>query len=290
MDLSVIIPCYNNAAVVGAQLDALATQTWSGTWEVIVADNGSDDESAAVVESYRQSLPMLRTADASAHRSQPYALNVGARASRGAAVAFVDADDVVAPGWVAAMGDALTQHDFVASRHDMVKLNAAWLVAVRGQPQRDGLQIIWYPPYLPHAGGCGLGMKRWLFEAVQGFDEALPYLHDTDFCFRAQLAGVPLRFVGNATVYIRCRSDLNSVFHQARCWAEYNDLVYKRYRGDLVVGGAWRRYLRDWLHLARGVRSLHDKHRLWSLAWQAGWQVGLLVGSVKYRVAPAVRG
>jgi hypothetical protein len=38
-----------------------------------------------------------------------------------------------------------------------------------------------------------------VFLAVHGFDESLPYVHDADFCWRVQLAGVPLQFVADAT-------------------------------------------------------------------------------------------
>ena len=112
MKLSVIIPCLNAANTIAVQLDALAAQQWDQPWEVIVADNGSTDDSIAIIERYKTTLPHLRIADASARRGQPYALNVGAMAATGEALAFCDADDEVAPGWLSAMGEALSKHDF----------------------------------------------------------------------------------------------------------------------------------------------------------------------------------
>ena len=123
MKLSVIIPCLNAAGTIGAQLDALAVQQWDQPWEVIVADNGSTDRSLAIVERYRYKLPNLRVVDASARRGQPCALNTGAMAAKGDALAFCDADDEVAPGWLPAMGKALSKYDFVACRVDFKKLN-----------------------------------------------------------------------------------------------------------------------------------------------------------------------
>lgn len=70
---------------------------------------------------------------------------------------------------------------------------------------------------------------RVLHEAVGGFDESLPYLHDTDYCWRIQLAGTELHFVPEAVVHIRTRHTLPGIFRQARNWAEYNVLMYKRY-------------------------------------------------------------
>ena len=110
MRLSVIIPCYNAAPTIAAQLDALTGQCWMHQWEVIVVNNHSTDGSMEVVERYRTRLPHLRIVDAFARRSRPYALNVGAAAATGESLAFCDADDEVGPGWVAAIGDALIKY------------------------------------------------------------------------------------------------------------------------------------------------------------------------------------
>src|SRR5215468_11366155 len=131
MKLSVIIPCYNGVGTIATQLEALAKQDWSEPWEVIVSDNGSTDDSVAIVEKYRSKLPHLRVVDASAKRGAPYAINVGARAATGDAIAVCDADDEIAPGWVAAIGEALSRHEFVASRFEFRKLNEPWALEAR---------------------------------------------------------------------------------------------------------------------------------------------------------------
>lgn len=127
MKLSVIIPCYNGANTIADQLEALANQEWSEPWEIIVADNRSTDNSMAIVKQYQERLPNLRIVDASARQGQPYALNCGAEAAVGESLAFCDADDVVGPCWLVAMGQALSKYDFVACRFDTEKLNPPWL-------------------------------------------------------------------------------------------------------------------------------------------------------------------
>lgn len=288
MQLSVIIPCYNAASTIAAQLEALAGQSWPGTWEVIVADNRSTDDSMAIVNAYRGRLPNLRIVDASVRQGQPYALNAGASAATGEALAFCDADDEVGMGWVAGMGEALSRHDFVACRIDTERLNPSWLQESRGNAQCDGLQRIWYPPYLPHAGGGTLGVKRALHEAVGGFDESLPYLHDTDYCFKIQLRGVPLHFVQDAVVHIRYRERLGSIFHQARLWAVYNVIVYKRYQraSGMKVSQPWRKYLKGWKRVVRNLPQLRRKGGRAAWLWRVGWQIGRLEGSIKHRVHP----
>lgn len=288
MALSVIIPCYNAGDTLGLQLEALARQHWTEPWEVIVADNGSTDRSPQIIEAYEERCPNLRRVDASARQGQAYARNLGAARAHGAALAFCDADDEVAPGWVAAMGQALGRHDFVGCRLDASKLNAPWLHAAYGDPQKEDFQKIWYPPYLPYAGGGTLGIKRALHEAVGGFDETLACLEDTDYCFRLQLLGVPLIFVKEAVIYLRFRTKFRAIFHQSRHWAEYNVKVYKKYRrltGETVVH-PWPRYWRHWKHLVRGMPRLRRKKDLAGFMWKLGWQIGLLQGSIKNRIHP----
>jgi glycosyltransferase involved in cell wall biosynthesis len=299
VNLSVIIPCFNGACTIGAQLEALAKQRWHEPWEVIVADNGSTDESVAIVERYKSSVPNLRVVDASARRGQPYALNVGAQAARGDALAFCDADDEVALGWVAAMSRALSEYDFVASRIDVEKLNAPWIVEVsRNHVQRTELQKASYPPYLPHAGGGTLGVKRSLHEAIGGFDESLPYLHDTDYCFRLQMKGVRLQFIPDAVVNIRCRDKPGAFFYQACHYAEYRVLVYKKYRSSNKSDlWRWKVYLDGWRKLLLSFARLRSeisrplpvtkiRAALW--LWKLGCQIGSLKGSIKYRVPPPI--
>src|SRR5258706_4249279 len=112
--LSVIIPCFNSEATLGAQLSALAAQSSTYAWEVLVADNGSRDGTAALAKSFRDRLPALRIVDASATRGAAYARNAGAQAAQGSALLFCDADDEMAAGYLETMGRALDGNDFIA--------------------------------------------------------------------------------------------------------------------------------------------------------------------------------
>ena len=284
MKLSVVIPCYNAAHTIATQLEALVSQRWSEPWEVIVADNRSTDDSMAIVEQYRERLPNLRIAGASARQGQPYALNVGAQAAVGDALAFCDADDMVGAGWVAAMGKALSKYDFVACRFDVEKLNAPWVQNIHQNPQADRVQKYTHPPYLPHAGGGSLGVKRSLHEAIGGLDESLPFLHDTDYCWRLQLAGTQLYFVPDAVVHVRYRKTLGGIYRQACGYAQYNVLLYKRYRPLGMPRFSRRTDVKAWVHLLRRLPRIRDKTSLAQWVWNFGWQMGRLQGSIKHRV------
>jgi GT2 family glycosyltransferase len=286
MEVSVVTPCLNAADTIANQLEALARQQWNGSWEVIIADNGSTDRTHEIVETYSKRLPRLKLVEARARRGAAHARNAGVKAAAGAAVVFCDADDEVSAGWLGAMANALSRHDFVANRMTHAKVNSPWVAESLPHPQERGVQRVAYPPYLPHAGGSGIGIKRQVHELVGGFDESLPCLEDTDYCFRVQLNGFPLEFVPDAVMHYRLREQPLAAFHQACLWAEYNVLLYKRYRRDMRISRPWRRHLSTWRALIRtGPRVLQPEARL---PWvrTLGAQVGVLRGAIRHRVCP----
>lgn len=284
MKLSVIIPAFNAADTIGVQLEALTRQVWSGPWEVIVADNGSTDGTINVVKQYVDCLPSLRIVNASDRRGAGHARNIGADEASGDALLFCDADDEIAPGWLTAMGNALTKYDFVASRLDDEKLNGKWVLGARRSPQKTGLQPYKYPPYLPHAATAGLGVKRSIHEAVEGFDESFYKLQDTDYCWRIQLAGAKLHFVPDALVHMRFRDDAAGTYKQSRQWGMYNVKLYKKFRSLGMPKLTWKRSVRRWLYILQRLPHLFQGKKRARWLWGLNWSIGRFFGCIKYRI------
>ncbi len=282
MKLSVIIPCFNAAKTIAVQLEALANQEWSEPWEVIISNNGSTDESMAIVEQYRERLPHLRMVDASDKRGASHARNVGAAVATGEALAFCDADDEVAPGWVAGMGEALSKHDFVAARLEYRKLNEAWLVEGENKQQETGLiKHDEKPPNLPYAAGCSLGMKRSIYEAVGKWNEFLLYTEDIEYCWRVQLAGTELHFVPNAVVHYRLRDNLIDIYRQGHNWAQFYIPLRKKYGEKRSRFTSLKKIVKIGLHMQMVFLRIHRKAALAGWLWNLGWKIGELKGVVK---------
>lgn len=286
MKLSVILPCFNGAKTIALQLEALARQEWSQPWELIVSNNGSTDDSMQIVEQYRDRLPHLRIVqayDPSGPRlGVAHSYNVGIQAARGEAVAFCEADDEIAPGWVAAMGEALSRYDFVAGRLDYAKLNEPWLLQNNPRTQETGLLTYADPPYLPYASGCNLGMRRSLYESVGPLDEQIPYSYDTEYCWRAQLSGYTLHFVPDALTYYRLRADLAGLYRQGRNWGKDHIFLRQKYSSQKV--GYLRllqQFLRTTRYLPQVLTHMSCKGKTAQWFWHFGWNMGLLQGSLK---------
>ncbi len=287
MKISVILPCYNAATTLSEQLDALVGQVIStlqaGDWEIVLVDNHSQDESVKIAQHYQKYLPNLRILSAIEGKSASYARNVGAKNAIGEFLLFCDADDIVAPTWLEAMYAALSQssHHFVASRFDYQRLNGTFGV------QRDRLQGL-NPKFLPHAGGCGLGIRASVHESIGGFDESIRFLEDMEYCFRVQVAGYPLFFADHALIHVRERQDALLGFQQARQWGEYFPFICKKYEAHGL------KKLSLWMipknYVLIGIRSVRAllKGDLNASLRPVGWGVGYLIGCIRHRDMPFV--
>jgi glycosyltransferase involved in cell wall biosynthesis len=110
--VSVIIPCFNAEAYIGATLQSVFDQTWPNI-EVIVVDDGSTDGSADVIDTFaREGVTVVRQAN----KGQTAALNAGLTHARGEFVQYLDADDLIDPGKIEIQIARLMQNpDCVAS-------------------------------------------------------------------------------------------------------------------------------------------------------------------------------
>jgi GT2 family glycosyltransferase len=282
LTLTVLIAVRDGGHVIADQLEALAGQEFAGSWEVVVADNGSQDDTVGVVEGFADRLPGLRVVDASARRCKAYALNEGAGTARGRSIVFLDADDVIDPGYLTAMAAALEENDFVAARLDPQSLNPPWVLSSRSPGQTDG--IVLYLGFLPAAAGCSLGIWRDVLEGVGGFDDTIMVSDDIDLCWRVQLAGHQLQFVPGAVVGYRYRETMRGVFAQARGYGAAVPPLYRRYRAQGMPRRRWHTALR--FHAGALVRLAQARSRsdLAACAQMLGFRIGLVKGSIEHRV------
>ena len=86
---SVIIPTYNRAALLREALDSVFAQSFTD-YEVIVVDDGSTDETAAVVASYGSRIRYFQQQN----QGPGAARNLGAKYATGEYIAFLDSDDL----------------------------------------------------------------------------------------------------------------------------------------------------------------------------------------------------
>lgn len=174
--LSVIIPAHNAARFLTQALDSVAAQTCAGL-EVIVIDDGSTDDTAAIAKHRNATLIQLPKSGVSAAR------NVGVHAARAPLIAFLDADDLWWPDKIQTQIAAL-----VAMPTAKMVITGYRMVDADGQDLGPGAE----PPPVTLAQLMERNvvhtstavMRRDTFLALGGFDPALDACEDYDLWLR----------------------------------------------------------------------------------------------------------
>jgi glycosyltransferase involved in cell wall biosynthesis len=284
--LSVVIPVRDAADAIRGQLDALLGQEWDRPFEVVVADNGSSDGTAAVVEEYARRDPRVRLVDASDRPGVAHCRNVGIGAARADAIAMCDADDVVHPGWVRAMGDGLREHELVTGPLDITTLNPEWVLETRGRAIADGPGRF---GAFEFAHSCNVGFRRKLVDRAGGFDERLVAGEDVELSARLVQAGAKLAFLDGAVVSYRYRDTVRGLWHQARTYGQVRPELFRRVAATGIGPPPGGGGLRQWAYLVRHVGLLASRSGRAKWVWVAGGNVGRLEGDLGVPWAARVR-
>ncbi len=102
---SILVPVYNSATTLRRCLASACAQTLADI-EILVADDGSTDDSAAVASSVAASDPRIRVIQMAQNGGKPHAMNVMMQQARGDWVAVLDADDAYTPDRLARLIEA----------------------------------------------------------------------------------------------------------------------------------------------------------------------------------------
>jgi glycosyltransferase involved in cell wall biosynthesis len=194
LDASVVVATRDRARRLEALLRSVAGQD-GAAFEVVVVDNGSTDETAAVLECGAPGLA-LRVLHAPSASGPAAARNLGWRAAAGELVVFCDDDVEADPGWLAAFAEAHRRHPeaVLQGRTDP----DAGELARAGAFNRTRRVTALSPSYPT----CNIAYPRAALERLGGFREEFEraWAEDTDLGWRAREAGHDAVFVPEARV------------------------------------------------------------------------------------------
>lgn len=182
--ISVVIPAYNEAALLPLCLYALKEQDYKGRIEVIVADNGSTDMTPRIAEFYG-----ARTIFVS-ERGVARARNAGAREALGDIICFTDADTVAPPSWIRMLVTAFTKDQLlvaVGGRYDMIGITSPLKLVARLL-----IPLAFFIDRFNRGGTmCGVNMaiKKQALASVGWFDNDIMYGEDIDITARLRKIG-----------------------------------------------------------------------------------------------------
>lgn len=191
MNVSVIIPTYNEAGSIASLIQQLRHYDAAGAVEILVVDAGSSDNTMELAQ--MAGATVLRAPKA----GRAAQMNYGARQASGDILYFVHADVGIHPGYVATIQRAVAQGYEAGcyrfrfdSKHPLLRLNS-FGTRFRGIMSRGGDQTLF--------------VTRDLFQRLQGFDEYYVIMEDFDIIQRirrqARFLIVPQDVVVSARKY-----------------------------------------------------------------------------------------
>ncbi len=251
--LSLIVTTYNRPDALRAVLDALACQVEAGTFEVLIADDGSQPETAELIKSRIPDYPIpLRHVwqEDSGFRAAA-ARNKAAAQSCGDYLIFLDGDCLPLPdfcarhrrlmeaGWCVAGSRVLLSEKFTPEllnssqpAHVVHWTGRDWKAAVkRGDANKATANRRWPLGLLRKLGGhrwqrvrtCNLGVWRQDFLAVNGFDESFCGwgYEDSDFAVRLIRHGIGVKDGRFAVPVLHLWHKENDRSKQPENWARF---------------------------------------------------------------------
>ena len=204
-EVSVVIPTYNRAALLREAIKSVLGQDSQSPFEIVVVDNNSQDDTAAVVRSLIDAHPGRLRYVVEREQGNAHARNRGVETATAGIIAFIDDDVTVASNWLASLKDALD------AREDLSFVGGKVLPQWNGPPPSWVTPEHWAPLALLDYGPdeliiagksprglltANIAFRRAVFEEVGTFSPHLQRvknfigsMEDTEFLMRVCRSG-----------------------------------------------------------------------------------------------------
>jgi len=198
--VSIVIPTYNEERDIRDCLLSLMKQSYKNI-EIIVVDDGSADNTLKIAKEFKK-IKVIRDE----HRGPGYSRNIGARASSGEILGFVDADMVFPEDYIKNLIKPIIEENAIGSEEFIQKasnLNNVWSKCWGAYSKEND----------PNRGYIFRAIRKKEFEKMGGFDPKYGYADDMTFYFKYGTQSVIAR---KAYCYHKNPESLKGVYKQSR--------------------------------------------------------------------------
>lgn len=232
--VSVVVPTFDRAGLLAETLGSVVAQTYRPL-ELVVVDDGSRDATAQVVAAVEESPGLsVRSLVQDRHGAQA-ARNRGLAESRGELVLFLDSDDLLLPGALAAATAVLRSEPAIDVLYGDWLEGSALSDARAGSlgPVSDMVEALllrqWCPPFAYLWRRAALPAGCW--------DEAVTTNQDFDQVLRRAIAGCRFAHHPEAMGLYRCHDQVRTSRRSGREWAYQTTRILGRAEGLLDTAG-----------------------------------------------------
>ncbi|MCU0796763.1 MAG: glycosyltransferase [Akkermansiaceae bacterium] len=263
---SVIVCTRNGAGRIATCLQALR-ELRETSYEVIVVDDGSTDDTAALVESGFPEVRLIRLEPCGLSAAR----NAGAAAAAAPYLAFTDDDCEPDPHWLAELARVFAMGWDAVGGPNLAPAPQDWQAAVVAAAPGAASHVMIDDLEAEHVPGCNLAVTAEAFHAIGGFDRRFRTAgDDVDFCWRLRDARRRIGFAPNAWVWHHRRPTLRGYLRQQRGYGVAEALLMKKHPRRFTPGGDAR-----WsgvIYTGAPVRAMGEAVIYHGLMGTAGYQ------------------
>lgn len=198
MKVSVVIPAYNASKTIGQCLQALDQQSYpKDQFEVIVVDDGSTDNTAAIIKKFAvQYIHQENQGPATAR-------NKGAATACGALLLFTDSDCIPTGEWVAEMVAPFDNPQVMAVKGGYLSRQRQLVARFVQIEFEERFALLEKAGKTDMIDTYSAGYRRHIFDSLHGFDIRFPVANneDTELSYRMANEGFMMVFAPQAVVY-----------------------------------------------------------------------------------------
>jgi glycosyltransferase involved in cell wall biosynthesis len=243
---SIVMPAHNAERTIAEAVTALLSQAVTRPVEVLIVDNMSTDRTQEIARSLSDGMERVHVLTASGEQGAAYARNVGVARAKAPLLIFVDADDIVAPGWLTAYLSAASEECLLAGPIDELTLARFPTWSAASSPHRPPMTLRGQV----YATTANCAISHSLFTRLGGFESGFggDVGEDVDLSWRVEALGIRVQFVPDALVVKRPRQSRRELFSQWRSYAMSSSALHQRHPERVRSGAgqsAWCPSARD---------------------------------------------
>jgi glycosyltransferase involved in cell wall biosynthesis len=268
--VSIITPSFNQGAFIAEAIESVLAQDYPNI-EYLIVDGGSRDSTLDVLRRYQQRVRWLSEPDG----GQADAINKGLALTRGDIVAWLNSDDVYAPGAVSRAVEAILAHPAAALVYGQAEVIDRSGAVIGPHPYIEPFDLQRLIHHLDFIVQPATFFRRAPLMAVGGLDAGLHYCLDYDLWIKLALRH-SVHFIPEVLARERVYSERKTASGGLERLKEIERMI-RRYGRPILPSFYYGEMVRACWSAGLQALAARDWRRWWSVWWRGGFYVAAVL-------------